>query len=193
MGNDCCKRAIVLTPKGEKYHNILVLCFFIDLLFLFIRIICGRNDGIFSTVLELLIFIMTFLTCHYIVAGFLVFFTLFDIFFTILFLGQRLQNKIQNVNDTFLEKKIHKIGVFIEICFLIFLIILIYVAFKSYKEFKAIAFGQIEEGYEPLNKEENIYNGINNSNNITSNTNDRKNNNGEFVPFSGQGYVVGGN
>ena len=104
MGNDCCKRAIVLTPKGEKYHNILVIFFFIDLVFLFIRIICGRYDGIFSTAIELLIFIMTFLTCHYIVAGFLVFFTLFDIFFTLLFLGQRLQNKIQNVNDTFLEK-----------------------------------------------------------------------------------------
>ena len=188
MGNDCCKRAIVLTPKGEKYHNILVLCFFIDLLFLFIRIICGRNDGIFSTVLELLIFIMTFLTCHYIVAGFLVFFTLFDIFFIILFLGQRLQNKMQKVTDTFLEKKIHKIGLFIEICFLIFLLLLIYFAFKAYKEFKAIAFGQIDGGYEPLNKEDN---GINNTN-IISSTNDR-NNNGGFVPFSGQGYVVGGN
>ena len=23
MGNDCCKRTIVLTPKGEKYHNII--------------------------------------------------------------------------------------------------------------------------------------------------------------------------
>ena len=192
MGNDCCKRAIVLTPKGEKYHNILVIFFFIDLVFLFIRIICGRYDGIFSTAIELLIFIMTFLTCHYIVAGFLVFFTLFDIFFIILFLGQRLQNKLQKLTDTFLEKKIHKIGLYIEICFLVFLIILIYFAFKAYKEFKAIAFGQIGEGYEPLNKEDNVYNGINN-NNISSSTNDRSNNNGGFVPFSGQGYVVGGN
>ena len=191
MGNDCCKRAIVLTPKGEKYHNILVIFFFIDLVFLFIRIICGRYDGIFSTAIELLIFIMTFLTCHYIVAGFLVFFTLFDIFFIVLFLGQRLQNKLQKVTDTFLEKKIHKIGLYIEICFLVFLIILIYFAFKAYKEFKAIAFGQIDEGYEPLNKEDNVYNGINN-NNISSSTNDRSNNNGGFVPFSGQGYVVGG-
>ena len=191
MGNDCCKRAIVLTPKGEKYHNILVIFFFIDLVFLFIRIICGRYDGIFSTAIELLIFIMTFLTCHYIVAGFLVFFTLFDIFFIVLFLGQRLQNKLQKVTDTFLEKKIHKIGLYIEICFLVFLIILIYFAFKAYKEFKAIAFGQIGEGYEPLNKEDNVYNGINN-NNISSSTNDRSNNGG-FVPFSGQGYVVGGN
>ena len=141
MGNDCCKKEINLTDEGEKLKKILIICFFIDLIFLFIRIFCGRFDGIFFTVIELLIFIMTFITCNYHTAAFLIFFTLFDIFYIILFLGQRLQNKIQKVDDTYLEKKIHKIGVFIEIFFLIFLIFLIYFSFKAYKEFKAIAFG----------------------------------------------------
>ena len=188
MGNDCCKKEINLTDEGEKLKKILIICFFIDLIFLFIRICCGRFDGIFFTVIELLIFIMTFITCNYHTAAFLIFFTLFDIFYIILFLGQRLQNKIQKVDDTYLEKKIHKIGVFIEIFFLIFLIFLIYFSFKAYKEFKAIAFGQKENEYQPILKNENIqidYNNINNNNN--------NNNNNNFVPFSGQGYVVGGN
>ena len=189
MGNDCCQRQITLTEKGEKYYKILIGCFFIDLIFLFIRIFCGRNDGIFSTIIELVIFIMTFITCNYIITGFLIFFTLFDIFFILLFLGQRLQNKIQKTEDLFLQKGINKIGLYIEMCFLIFLIILVYLAFQAYKEFKAISYGQNYEGYEPLSNNDNIIEQGNNSSNTSTSSN---NNNKSFVPFSGKGYVVGG-
>ena len=159
----------------------------------------------FSILIELLILSLTIIICHYIFCAFLIFLTIVDLLSTIYFLGLRIQNKLLKINDEIIEK--HKMAIFVQIIYFIFCIILIICGFFAYREFKAISRGEID--YEPLNNENNDddninnnnnnYNNynigipVNNNNNNYDNSNSNNNNNNSFVPFSGRGYVVGGN
>ena len=185
-----CKPVINLTEKAKKYRKYLFILFFVEIVIMILKIIFQIFSVDFSILIELLILSLTIIICHYIFCAFLIFLTFFDLFSTVYFLGLRMQNKFLNIDDEIINK--HKMSIVVQIIYLFFCIILIIFAFFAYREFKAISYGEID--YEPLNEEENQNN--NNNNNVAipvNNNNNINNNNNNFVPFSGRGYVVGGN
>ena len=196
-----CKPVIPLTEKAKNYRKYLVILFFVDIVIMILKIIFQIFSVDFSILIELLILSLTIIICHYIFCAFLIFLTFFDLFSTIYFLSLRMQNKFLKLEDEIINK--HEMAIIVQIIYFIFCIILIIFTFFAYREFKAISYGELN--YEPLNAEINVnHNNNNNNNNINvgipvgNNNNNfdtfnNNNNSNSFVPFSGRGYVVGGN
>ena len=198
-----CKCVIQLTPEAEKLTKIIKILFFIDIILTIAKVFFARFDSLFSIIISLGLILATFLMCHYLLASLAVFFILFDMFYSITFLAQRLQNFVLlgKFSDIYLSETRYLIGVWFELVFFIFLVILFYFIFEAYREYKAITLGYINQpignssyggneqrgGYTSLsqnNKEDSIYN---------PNGNDIEKSNKGYTAFSGKGTVVGGN
>lgn len=136
-----CRKAIQLTPEGEKINKTLIILFFIQMGFIILRIIFERYDILFSSFISLIMLLVAFLTCHYFILMFLFFFTMFDLFFTLIFLGLRIQNWCIKEYDKYLTETFYQAGLGIECGVFIFTCVLIYFVYKAYKEYKAIALG----------------------------------------------------
>ena len=177
--NQCCQKVISLSPEGEKINKILMALFFIDIILIIVKIIFRWYDSLFSMIISLVLLLSTFLICHYLLAMFVVFFALFDVFYSIVFLSLRLQNWIAKLEDKYLSYGFYKVTVDIEFVYLVYNCVLIFFSFKAYREFKASAMGYKEE-YNPLRIDE--------EKDVESNKNDKT-----FKPFTGKGIAVGGN
>lgn len=134
-----CLKSIVLTQEGEKLNRNLIILFFIEMIFIILRIIFERYDILFSSIIALIMLLVSFLTCQYFILMFLFFFTMFDLFFSLVFLGLRIQNGCTGEYDKYLSEGFYLACLGIECTILIFTCVLIYFIYKAYKEFKAIA------------------------------------------------------
>ena len=200
-----CKRVIQLTPEAEKLTKIIKILFFIDIILTIAKVFFARFDSLFSIIISLGLILATFLLCHYLLAGVAVFYILFDMFYSVTFLAQRLQNYVLlgKFSDRYLSVTRYLIGVWFELIYFIFLIVLFYFMFETYRVYKAIALGYVNQpigsssyggneqsrGYASLsqnNIEDNKY--FPNGNDI-----EKSNIKQGYTAFSGKGTVVGGN
>jgi hypothetical protein len=76
--------------------------------------------------------------CYYLTAGFLLFFVIFNIFNTLVFIGLRIQNKVTGLKDYYIVHNTFTAVVVVQSLALIFYFFLSYYGFQAYKEFKAI-------------------------------------------------------
>ena len=198
-----CKRVIQLTPAAEKLTKIIQILFFIDIALTIAKLFFARFDSLFSIIISLGLILATFLMCHYLLASLAIFFILFDMFYSITFLAQRLQNYVLlgKFSDIYLSETRYLIGVWFELVYFIFLVVLFYFMFNAYREYKAITLGYLSQpiggssyggneqrgGYASLsqnNNEDNVF---------FPNGNDIEKSNKGYTAFSGKGTVVGGN
>jgi hypothetical protein len=137
-----CDPIIKLTPQGERLKKILTILFFIYFLVIIGRIIIRDYNSIISDFITIIILMMTMFMCHYMIAGFLIWKVLFDLFYTLVFLGLRIQNKVTpSLSDPYEYINMYYPAVAISSLTCVFYCFLIYYAFQAYKEFKAIFYG----------------------------------------------------
>lgn len=168
-----CNRVIQTTKEVERLSKILMILFVIDIVLVVVKIIFHQYESLFSFIISLILLFCSFSICHYLLCSFLLFFSLFDIFFSLVFLCQRIQNHFMKLNDIYLQDSFYKVAMYIEIANFVYLIVLCYFTFQAYKEFKAVMMGSIspsENSYQEVGREEQE----------------------KFKPFSGKGYTVGG-
>lgn len=133
-----CNPVIRLTEEGNRLKLILKIMFFIYIFFVVAKIFLFDLQGALSDLINVLILILSFLVCHYMLVSLLLFMVFFSCFNNLVFLGLRIQNKIKNLPDTYISKGIYTHVVIVQSLEFIFYIFLIYYAFQTYKEFKAI-------------------------------------------------------
>jgi hypothetical protein len=144
-----CDPVIRLNTEGLRLNKILKFLFFIYILFLVAKIFLKDYNGAISDFINMMILIFSFLVCHYLIAAFLIFMLLYSLFYCAVFLALRLQNKISDLPDQFINDGIFTPVLIVQSLAFIFYIVLIYYAFQAFKEFKAIYFN--EGGYSKLN------------------------------------------
>ena len=134
-----CQPIIHLNQEGHRLTKIMKILFFIYLFIIVGKIILKDYKGALTDFLCILILLTTFMCCHFILAAFLIFMVILSLFYSIIFLGLRVQNKLANLNDVYLKDDVSYVSVIvIQGLSLIFYIFLIYYSFQSYKEYKAI-------------------------------------------------------
>ncbi len=135
-----CEPVITLNQDCLKLNKTLKILFFIYIIFIIGKIFLRDYNGAFSDFLNILLLILCFLLCHYLIAGYLIFMVLFTTFYALVFLGQRVQNKVTGQLDIFLIKGIFAPVIVLQTLSFIFYIILIYYLFQAFKEYKAVYF-----------------------------------------------------
>ena len=138
-----CNPVIPLSEKAKSLVGSLRVLFFVFLIFIITQIVIQDFSNGFSSFITLIILLATFMMCHYLLAGILIFFTMFQIVFSFFFLGLRIQNQIFGFKDRYSSSNSFFVTVMIvETALIIFYVILVYYGFQAYKEFKAIYFNR---------------------------------------------------
>jgi len=134
-----CQPIILLNQEGLRLTKILKIFFFIYLFILVGKIILKDYNGAFTDLICILILMTTFLCCHFILSAFLIFMVIYSLFFSLVFLGLRIQNRVAGLKDVYLKDDLSYYSIIvIQGLTLIFYSCLIYYSFQSYKEYKAI-------------------------------------------------------
>lgn len=136
-----CDPVIRLTPEAKRLVCILKTLFFIYVMLIFLEIVFGNYNEAFSGIMIVLLLLMTFMQCYFLMAGYLIFLAAFSAFYALIFIGQRAQNKIAGLPDRFLIHGFYIAVLVLECLMFIYYIILIYYSFQAYKEFKACLLG----------------------------------------------------
>jgi hypothetical protein len=138
-----CQPVIPLSEKGKSLQGCLRILFFVFLIFIIIQLVIQDFSNGFSSFITLIILVATFMMCHYLLAGILIFYTMFQILFSVFFIGLMIQNKIFGFRDRYSSSNGFYVTVMIvEVALIIFYVILIYYGFQAYKEFKALYFSR---------------------------------------------------
>jgi len=145
-----CNPVINLTSEGVRLAKILKVLFFLLIFLIIFKLVLGDLNGGLSGLILCAFIIITFLSCHYLFAGYTIFFAIFSLFYTIVFLGLRAQNKMAGLKDKYLMNNIYTFLVVVEAISFVYYFTLIYYSFQSYKEFKAIYLNGA--GYCKINK-----------------------------------------
>jgi hypothetical protein len=135
-----CEPVITLSPKARSLIKCLQILFFVYFLVLLSQLIFLNFNGAMSSVITMLVLVMTFLMCHFLLAGFVIFLVFFNLFYSLIFIGLRIQNKIAGLHDKYFKNELYIALIIIESLSIVFFIILIYYAFQAYREFKALYF-----------------------------------------------------
>lgn len=133
-----CEPVIRLNEKGNQLVKTLKILLFFYILLIAAKIVVRDWDTIINDFIGILILLVTFLQCHYLYSAFLIWFTIFNSFYCVIFIGQRIQNLVLKLSDRFAT--IYTPSFIVSGMSLIFYIVLIYYAFQAYKEFKALYF-----------------------------------------------------
>lgn len=135
-----CEPMVALNAEGHRLVKILKILFFCYLALIVAKIVIGDFNGALSNVISMIILLLAFLQCNYLICGFLIFFSCFNLFYSLVFIGLRIQNNTAGIPDRFTSSGLYISGIIIAVVSIGFYITLIYYAFKSYKEFKALLF-----------------------------------------------------
>jgi hypothetical protein len=132
-----CKRIVVLSTEGEYYTKCLKILFFIYIFVIIGKIIAQDYDSIISNIICIFLLIITFIQANFLFAGILIFFVCSNLFYTLIFLGLRIQNRSESIIDKFSgDNGLYWYAVIFSILSVIFFLCLIYYSFKAYKEYK---------------------------------------------------------
>jgi len=138
-----CKPVIPLSEKGKSLQGCLRILFFVFLMIIIIQLIIQDFSNLFSSFITFIILVATFMMCHFLLAGILILFTMFEILISVFFIGLRIQNKIFGFRDKYSSSDaFYFTAIIVEVAVIIFYFILIYYAFQAYKEFKALFFNR---------------------------------------------------
>lgn len=133
-----CQPIIALTNECRKINNVLKILFMLNTLIVITKLILGDTKSLFSNLIVLVLFFATFQMCHYILAGYLIFFMLFNLFYSVIFIGLRFQNKLADVTEVIQPNLLKALTILEIISSIIYILSIIY-SFKAYREFKAIS------------------------------------------------------
>jgi hypothetical protein len=133
-----CKSVIPLTDECKRINNILKILFICNTVIVITKLILGDIKSLYSNLIVLLLFFSTFQICHFLLAGYLIFFMLFNLFYSIIFIGLRFQNKLSGVTELS-DNNTLKAFIVLEVLSSIIYVVSIIYSFKAYKEFKAIS------------------------------------------------------
>jgi hypothetical protein len=133
-----CNPVITLTSEGARLAKILKVLFFLCIFLIVAKLVLGDLHGGLSGLILCAFIVITFLSCHYLFAGYTIFFAIFSLFYTIVFIGLRVQNKMAGLKDKFLMNNIYTFLLVVEVLSFFYYFVLIYYSFQSYREFKAI-------------------------------------------------------
>ncbi len=137
-----CNPVIPLSEKAMSINKCLKILFFFFLIVVVLQLVFQNFNNAFSSIITVIVFVLAFIMCHYLIAGFLIFMIMFDIYFSLTFIGLRIQNKVADLPDPFITSKGMFIAILtIESAIILFLIFTIYHVFQAFKEFKAIHLG----------------------------------------------------
>ncbi len=132
-----CRRIVVLSSDGEYYTKCLKILFFIYIFVLIGKIIAQDFDSIISNLICIFLLIITFLQANFIFAGILIFFICANLFYSLIFLGLRIQNRSSSIVDKFTGSEgLYWYAVIFSILSVIFFVVMIYYTFQAYKEYK---------------------------------------------------------
>ncbi len=134
-----CNPVIQLNSEGLRLSKILKILFFIYLILIIGKCVLGDFKGALTGIILCVFLIITFLSCYYLFASYCIFFAIFNLFFSMVFIALRLQNKMAGLKDKYLTQGLYAAAMILEFVCLVYYFFLIYYCFQSYKEFKAIS------------------------------------------------------
>lgn len=181
-----CDPIVKLSAEAERLIKILKILFFLYLFIIIIKLIVGDFNSAVNNIIAMIILVVLFLQANFMFAGFLIFFTLFNIMYALIFLGLRIQNRVAHIPDRYTYSSFYIPSIVVSVISLVFYIFLTYYTFLAYREFKALYFDysycKICLNLAAVERDE-----VNEPRSV-----DRNSNAPGFSAFRGQGTVVGG-
>lgn len=130
-----CDQVTELDKEGVNIKKILGGLFIIELFVVFAKIILVQSDCLIG-ILGVSLVIITYLSCHYILAVCVTFVFMGNLLMTLFFILQRVQNSMNKLPDQFLADNFYMTILVIEAISIIVDAVIISVAFSAYKNFK---------------------------------------------------------
>lgn len=145
-----CKPIIKLNEDGYRLRKNLQILFFVYLAVIMGKIIITDYDAILSNILCAFMAILAFLQANFIYCAILIFFACANLFYSGIFLGLRIQNRVHDLPDHFtMNDGLYWFAVIFTILSIVFFCFLIYYSFQAFKTFKYL---YITYGYSKFNK-----------------------------------------
>lgn len=135
-----CDQVVQLNKEGMNIKMLLGGLFIIELFVVSSKIIMVQSDCLIG-VIGVSLVIITYLSCHYIVAVCTSFVFMGNLLMTLFFILQRVQNSMNKIQDQFLVDNFYMTIVIIEAVSIIVDSVSISASFSAYKNFK-VAFNQ---------------------------------------------------
>lgn len=126
-----------LSAKSYKLLTTIKILSFVYVLILILKIFYPEQNSIFGDFMAFFVLILLFKSKHHYIAGLEIYYIGFNMFYTSIFIGLRLQNFHFKLKDNFLEEGILSFTIITSFISFIFYIIVIIFSFKTYQELKA--------------------------------------------------------
>ena len=135
-----CEPIVRLSVEGTRFRKILQILFFVYLIFLVGKIVVMEYQGLLTNILAILILLFAFIMCHYLLTGITIFFVIFSLFYSLIFIGLRIQSKVAKIPDKYAATAFYTAGIIVVGLSIFFYFVLTCYLFQAYKEFKALYF-----------------------------------------------------
>jgi hypothetical protein len=132
-----CRPIIKLNEEGFRLRKALQVLFFLYMAVILGKIIARDWDAILSNVICSFLLILAFLQANFLYTALLIFFSVANLFYALVFLGLRIQNRVNHIPDSFSNNDgLYWFAVVFTMLSAIFFVFLIYYTFQAYKVFK---------------------------------------------------------
>jgi hypothetical protein len=145
-----CRPIVKLNEEGFRLRHILQVLFFLYMAVIIGKIIARDWDAILSNVICSFLLIISFLQANFLYTALLIFFSTANLFYALVFLGLRIQNKVSSIPDAFTDNvPLYWFAVIFTILSVVFFFFLIYYTFQAYKVFKYLytTYGYSKDSY----------------------------------------------
>lgn len=143
-----CEQVVVLDNEGSRLKRLLGVLIFIDIVIVLAKLVFLRVNSLVALV-SLVLLVVTYLSCHYIIASILMFVLMYECGIIAFFLLYRVQNSLNDIHDKFLIEGFYISIVVIEVIAITFSVLKIIVTFEAYQNFKRTYLQSINYGEVP--------------------------------------------
>jgi hypothetical protein len=132
-----CRPIVKLNEEGFRLRKALQILFFLYISVIIGKIIVRDYDAILSNIICAFLLILAFLQANFLYSAILIFFAVANLFYALVFLGLRIQNRVESIPDHFTDNNaLYWFAVVFTMVSVVFFFFLIYYCFQAYKVFK---------------------------------------------------------